>query len=152
MEKYITQGNRQYITGSGRGNSDYDLLDETHLYEGDFGEPGRPLCDRGWNRDWGTAYSIFRGCVGDLGVCSVCKKRAEQGLAGVDANRISEDEDVDTMPYYPLKPGLPLYPFDDMTPNQIAVHVITGQIFEEDIPAHLHGAVNSALAELVSEV
>lgn len=53
----------------------------SHLYKGDFHEPGLPMCRKGWNR--GGGYSIWRGQVGDRGICKTCMKRALAGLPGV---------------------------------------------------------------------
>jgi ribosomal protein S14 len=59
----------------------------THLYE--LGENImdflNPMCRRGWNRDNGQSYSIFRGHVSEAGLCRVCLKRAAKGLPGVPA-------------------------------------------------------------------
>lgn len=54
----------------------------SHLYEGDYADPGWPMCARGWNRGYGTDYSIWRGQMG-LGICKVCHRRASQGLPPV---------------------------------------------------------------------
>ena len=50
-----------------------------HLYKGTFQDPGMPMCARGWNRDDGTGYSIWRNQVGDAGICQVCQRRASEG-------------------------------------------------------------------------
>ena len=68
------------ITGLGRCPEDYDIPEETHLYTGDFGQVGWPMCPRGWNRDHGTGFSIFRNNIGDGGVCPECERRARLGL------------------------------------------------------------------------
>lgn len=64
----------------------------THLYE--LGENimdfGNPMCVRGWNRENGTAYSIFRGHVSEAGLCKVCVRRASLGLSGVPAKQDEE--------------------------------------------------------------
>lgn len=69
-----------YISGLGRDTTPPRVA---HLYRGDFAEPGLPLCWRGWNRDGGESYSIWRGNVGVDGVCGHCLRRAAQGLDGV---------------------------------------------------------------------
>lgn len=69
-----------YITGLGR---DYPHPKISHLYRGDFSEPGLPMCLKGWNRDGGESYSIWRNNMGDGGVCAVCLRRARKGLEGV---------------------------------------------------------------------
>ena len=68
-----------YILGQDR--NDMNLV--THIYKGDFNDPGLPMCVRGWNRSDGEGYSIFRGNVGDVGVCRVCVRRMLQGKDGV---------------------------------------------------------------------
>lgn len=68
-----------YILGQDR--NDMNLV--THIYKGDFSDPGNPMCVRGWNRSGGERYSIFRGNVGDIGICRVCKRRMFQGKDGV---------------------------------------------------------------------
>jgi hypothetical protein len=74
----------KYITGLGR---DWPHPQLAHLYEGPFNDPGRPMCARGWNRDSGTAYSIWRNNIGARGICKVCLRRAAQSLSGVEAKR-----------------------------------------------------------------
>jgi hypothetical protein len=69
-----------YITGLGR---DYPHPKLAHLYEGTFNEPGNPMCRRGWNRDNGQAYSIWRNNIGERGICLICLRRAQKGLKGV---------------------------------------------------------------------
>jgi len=69
-----------YITGLGR---DYPHPKIAHLYEGPIENPGNPMCRRGWNRDEGQSYSIWRNNIGSHGVCQVCVRRAQKGLKGV---------------------------------------------------------------------
>jgi len=57
----------------------------SHLYKGSFHDLGLPMCKRGWNRDWGLSYSIWRGHEGAKGVCKICMRRALKGLDGVEA-------------------------------------------------------------------
>lgn len=71
-----------YIEGLGR---DYPHPNTSHLYKGTFSDLGLPMCKRGWNRDWSTSYSIWRGNRGTKGLCKVCLRRAQQGLEGVKA-------------------------------------------------------------------
>ena len=66
------------ITGVGRS------LEEmrgrvTHLYAGTFSDPGYPMCRRGWNRDRGTTYSIWRENVSERGICKICERRSREG-------------------------------------------------------------------------
>lgn len=63
-----------YITGQSRDHDDDHKV--THLYKGTFDEPGLPMCKRGWNRDNGTAYSIWRNNISPGGICKICLKRA----------------------------------------------------------------------------
>lgn len=72
-----------YILGLGR---DYPHPKLAHLYKGDFSDPGLPMCRRGWNRDDGESYSIWRGNMGKNGICKVCLRRARAGLQGVPAH------------------------------------------------------------------
>lgn len=69
-----------YIPGLGR---DYPHPKLAHLYKGDFSDPGLPMCKRGFNRDNGTSYSIWRNNLGEDGVCKVCLRRARKGFNGL---------------------------------------------------------------------
>lgn len=63
-----------------------DRADEhlvAHLYKGTMDDPGQPMCVRGWNRDNGFNYSIFRNNAGIAGVCKICERRALEGKDGV---------------------------------------------------------------------
>lgn len=71
-------GNKEYVVGQDRNEPDW----VAHLYDGNFSDPGNPLCVRGWNRDGGFGYSIFRNNWGDI--CKVCFRRALLGLDGVE--------------------------------------------------------------------
>lgn len=103
---------KDYIAGQGRFNRDYGLEDETHLYEGSFGNIGKPMCTRGWNRSCGQGISIWRGNIGELGICEVCLKRAAKGLNGIDCKypRKLKKRIKFLKNYSPLRPGLPLIP------------------------------------------
>ena len=68
-----------YITGLSREPEAHNRL-VAHLYRGTFDNPGAPMCKRGWNRDNGAAYSIWRNNVGIKGICKVCMRRAFLGL------------------------------------------------------------------------
>lgn len=72
-----------YTPGLGR---DYPHPKRSHLYKGDFGDPGLPMCKWGWNRDDGESYSIWRNNIGDKGICKICMRRAKQGKDGVESN------------------------------------------------------------------
>ncbi len=58
----------------------------THLYT--LGESimdfDLPMCAKGWNRENGEAFSIWRGNISNKGICKICMKRAKKGLPGVD--------------------------------------------------------------------
>jgi hypothetical protein len=69
-----------YVVGLGR---DVPHPKRSHLYKGEFSDPGDPMCRYGWNRDDGTSYSIWRGNYGDAGVCRICLRRAQAGLPPV---------------------------------------------------------------------
>lgn len=71
-----------YIPGLPRDAYAYEEK-VAHLYKGDFVDPGLPMCRRGWNRDDGQSYSIWRNQVGYKGICKVCMRRAKKGLEGV---------------------------------------------------------------------
>jgi hypothetical protein len=68
-----------YILGLGRDHPHPKLA---HLYHGDFNEPGLAMCLRGYNRGV-DGYSIWRGNVGERGICKTCLRRAGAGLPGV---------------------------------------------------------------------
>ena len=81
-----------YIAGLGR---DYPHPRLAHLYKGDIDDPGLPMCKRGWNRDNGTSYSIWRNNYGRDGICTVCVKRAFKGLDGVKPKEYQDYEGMD---------------------------------------------------------
>ena len=72
-----------YITGLDR--NDQHLV--AHLYKGTFGDPGLPMCVRGWNRSDGEEYSIFRNNIGDSRICKICSRRALAGKEGVPSRK-----------------------------------------------------------------
>lgn len=74
----MTKPLSEYVVGQDR-NEDYAVA---HLYDGDHSDPGQPMCARGWNRDGGFGYSIFRG-INTGGLCRVCERRARAGLPSV---------------------------------------------------------------------
>lgn len=71
-----------YVVGLNR-EPGADQRYHAHLYKGTFNDVGDPMCWRGWNRDDGMSYSIWRGNYG-LGVCKTCLRRAEAGLPPVE--------------------------------------------------------------------
>jgi hypothetical protein len=74
-----------YIAGLSREPDAERLV--SHLYKGDHAKPGLPMCRRGWNRDGGTSYSIWRGQQG-RGICKVCYRRALAGCRAKLARRV----------------------------------------------------------------
>ena len=80
----MTYDQNKYRPGLGR---DYPHPKRSHLYElGDnILDFQLPMCRYGWNRDSGESYSIWRGQVGDFGICKICLKRASKGLPGVES-------------------------------------------------------------------
>jgi hypothetical protein len=62
-----------------------------HLYDGDFHDPGLPMCMRGWNRDNNTSYSIFRNRMSKRGLCKICELRAAKGLKGIQSKNIPKE-------------------------------------------------------------
>ena len=78
-----------YISGQSRDHKHDNRV--THLYKGTFGDPGWPMCKRGWNRDNGTAYSIWRNNIGPVGLCSICVRRAIENKEPIPPNK-GEDE------------------------------------------------------------
>src|SRR3990167_2764755 len=82
-----------YITGLSREPDAFERL-VAHLYKGEFGDPGAPMCKRGWNRDGGTAYSIWRNNVGVKGICKVCMRRAFLGKEPIGTTEDDEEAKV----------------------------------------------------------
>ncbi len=77
---------KEYVTGVFRGDNGQNMV--THLYQGNFAEPGLPMCSRGWQRKWydengkieDYEYSIFRNNISSAGICLICLRRANAGL------------------------------------------------------------------------
>jgi hypothetical protein len=90
MPHYTNEQGREYITGQNRTHK--YARGVTHLYDGDFANPGNPLCKRGWNREDGLSYSIWRGNISRDGICKVCRRRAENGLPGVPPRPLTKEE------------------------------------------------------------
>ena len=42
-----------------------------------------PMCEYGWNRSDGRAFSIFRGSPGTLGDCKICTANVIKGASPV---------------------------------------------------------------------
>ena len=70
---YQNEKGREYIYGVDR--SENAEIRKTHLYDGNFSEPGLPLCKYGWNRPNFGSYSIWRNRISERGICKICKKR-----------------------------------------------------------------------------
>lgn len=68
-----------YILGLGR---DVPYPKIAHLYQGSYGNVGDPMCQRGYNRG-PDSFSIWRGNMGEYGVCDHCLRRARAGKPGV---------------------------------------------------------------------
>ena len=81
---------KEYTTGVFRGDNGENMV--THLYRGDFSNPGFPMCSRGWQRKTyykngkikDYEYSIFRNNVSNAGFCQICLKRIAKGLAPIE--------------------------------------------------------------------
>jgi len=72
----------EYITGQDRNEPNA----VAHLYRGSFDDPSNPMCARGWNRENGFGYSIFRNnASGEL--CKVCEKRAYKKLETISPKK-----------------------------------------------------------------
>jgi hypothetical protein len=85
MSRYAGLTGREYIPALDRSTRHGGHVGEhrvAHLFDGTFGDPGKPLCRRAYDEDGG--YSIWRGNVGSMGICKVCRRRADAGLDGVD--------------------------------------------------------------------
>lgn len=65
-----------YIVGLSRRRVPRAKL--SHLYKGTFADPGQPMCKRGYEK--AGDYSIWRGNVGENGICKVCLRRARAGM------------------------------------------------------------------------
>lgn len=72
-----------YRSGSCRNSDDalshtYAMMDNDDLW---------PMCEYGWNRSDGHAFSIFRGSPGTEGDCRICRKRVAARLQPIFAPR-----------------------------------------------------------------
>ena len=61
-----------YILGLERGY-EAEKRFVSHIYKGQYDNLEKPMCKRGWNRDEGTAFSIWRNNIG-RGICKNCLK------------------------------------------------------------------------------
>ena len=129
MGHYTNPEGREYITGMNRTYHNEADACATHLYDGDFSDPGLPLCKWGWNRDEGQSYSIWRGNVSKRGICKICKRRADKGLDGVKGNWTEEDED-DFIPFKDQKKADEYYKIvNEVTPMGLLLR----EQFKEDV-------------------
>ena len=90
MPHYTNPEGREYITGMDRRGNGQNK--KTHLFDGDFSDPGLAMCQWAYDEDGG--YSIWRGNISNKGICSICKRRADEGLDGVSPPL----EDIPTIP------------------------------------------------------
>lgn len=70
----------EYVLGMDRSTQGKYM--RSHYYLLKNGEY-EPMCRFAWNRDDGESFSIWRGHMGNRGLCKICLKRAQQGLGGV---------------------------------------------------------------------
>lgn len=92
-EARLTVKGKTYVEAVGRGTGQEKGV--SHLYlETELPDPDdarftiedyAPMCAKGWNRDGGESFSIFRGWRGKRGLCKTCLKRAKAGLDGVES-------------------------------------------------------------------
>ncbi len=66
-----------FVVGLGR---DFPHPKKSHIYRGTFSNIGSPMCKKGWNRDGGEGYSIWRNNVGVDGICFDCIKNARKEM------------------------------------------------------------------------
>lgn len=72
----------KYIEGMDR-NDQHKIVSHIYAYKKDIHKIEGPLCARGWNRNNGEGFSIFRGNASDAGTCKICLKRMQAHLAPV---------------------------------------------------------------------
>ena len=72
-----------YVTGMGRNPGEEKQC--SHLYAEYDDGTYLPMCRKGWNRSDGGRFSIFRGNIGQKGVCKVCQRNADAGKQGVES-------------------------------------------------------------------
>lgn len=69
--------NTKYVLAADRNNPDEA---RAHIYAYDEAGDLWPMCEYGWNRSNGEAFSILRGWGSRRGTCKTCQRRAEDGL------------------------------------------------------------------------
>lgn len=79
----------EYVSGVDRNNPD---LARAHLYKQSKSGALLPMCDYGWNRSDGQAFSILRGWTSARGDCKICERRANAGLPPIKKARKHKDE------------------------------------------------------------
>lgn len=71
LEKNLILGKQSgYIIGLERTSGAENRF-VSHIYKGTFNDPEKPMCSKGWNRDNGTSFSIWRNNLG-LAICRTC--------------------------------------------------------------------------------
>ena len=75
MDALIKNISEGYIIGLSRRRL---RAKTSHLYKGDFFDPGQPMCARGYEK--AGDYSIWRGNTGKNGICLTCLRRARADL------------------------------------------------------------------------
>lgn len=76
-----------YLPGLGR---DFPYPPKAHLYRGSMNDVGDPMCKRGWNRDKGRSFSIWRNNVGEDGICGNCINAARREITKKTANEVTK--------------------------------------------------------------
>jgi len=79
-----------YIIGMGR---DFPKPVISHLYQGTYDNLLGPMCHNGANRDNGDSFSIWRGNIGEKGICKTCMKKAKAGFNHIWMELTAEDID-----------------------------------------------------------
>ena len=70
----------EYVLGADRNNPD-EARAHWYLDIGDSVQELVPMCEYGWNRSSGFAFSILRGHGSRRGACQVCERRKARGNA-----------------------------------------------------------------------
>ena len=81
----------EYTTGVDRNSVSKGKKVVAHLYRGAFHKPGAPMCRRGYSREDGCSYSIFRNQL-FVPICKVCMRRAKQNKQPVLTKRKTNDK------------------------------------------------------------
>ena len=81
----------EYTTGVDRNSFSKGKKVVAHLYRGPFHKPGAPMCRRGYSREDGCSYSIFRNQP-FVPICKVCMRRAKQNKQPILTKRKTNDK------------------------------------------------------------